>query len=196
MRKILFCLDPFQVPPPEILDIPTKLTIPINSQVTLQCKCRSLQKPATIKWFKKKDKVSIDQQSSYQSFIETSRSIKYFENFYEPMVSSGIKELNDNVYLSKLTVNEIMQNSTFVCVAINYFGYSFRESTIEVMEFENDYEQERVEVFDFPEKNYKILFLIPVVLLLPISMLTFVIIYLLINRQILKRNKNPASFCM
>jgi hypothetical protein len=170
----------------------------MNSQIILQCKCKSLQKPTTIKWFKKKDESYNDNNEhafeSYQSFVESSRSIKYFENFYEPMSGSGLKELNDNVLLSKLIVNEITESSTFVCVAINYFGFSFRENFVNVLESENEYEiQEKEEIYNFPEKNYEILFLIPVVLLFPISMLIFTILYLWINRNILKRNKSPET---
>lgn len=188
--------DPL-APPPELLsDTPDEFTVPMNSQLVLQCKCRSSQKP-TIKWFRKKAEGITGNEDptveSYKNFIENSRSIKYFENFYEPMVSPGLKELNDNLYLSKLIVNNITQNSIYVCVAINYFGFSYRESSIlvEITESEEGLEDEAEEsVVDFPENNYEILFLIPVVLLMPISALCCTILYLLINRQILRRNKS------
>lgn len=170
-------------PPPELLsDSPNRFSVPSKSQLVLQCKCRSSQKP-TIKWFRKKDE-------SYKHFIESSRSIKYFENFYEPMASPGLKELGENLYLSKLIVNNITQDSIYVCVAINYFGFSYRESFIVI---ETDAVEEIEEVLDFPEKNYEILFLIPVVLLMPISALLITIFYLLINRQILRRNKTSET---
>lgn len=186
-------------PPPEILnDTPNEFSVPINSQLILQCKCRSSQKP-TIKWFRKKAEGYTDSNErtfeSYKNFIESSRSIKYFENFYEPMVSPGLKELNDNLYLSKLIVNNITQKSIYVCVAINYFGFSYRETSItaetaDSFELFVEDEVEDSADIDFPENNYKILFLIPVVLLMPISALCCTIFYLLINRQILRRNKS------
>lgn len=194
-------------PPPEIInDTPNEFSVPSSSQMVLQCKSRSTQKP-TIKWFRKKEGYIGNEEhtfESYRNFIESSRSIKYFENFYEPMVSPGnsFKELSENIYLSKLIVNNITQNSIYVCVAINYFGFSYRESRInvetvressinvETVDGEEVYEGEAEEIVDFPEKNYEILFLVPVVLLMPISALCCTILYLLINRQILRRNKS------
>lgn len=185
-----------QGPPPEILhDTPTQFSLPLNSQIILQCKCRSFQKPTTIKWFRRKDDSYIDNPQtfeSYQSFVESSRSIKYFENFYEPIQSSvGQQQLNE-IYLSKLQI-DVVKSSIYVCVAINYFGYSFRESFIDVILEPENVEKEFERVLDFPEKNYQILFLIPLVLLMPISMFLCSIFYLLINRQILKRNKIPET---
>lgn len=194
MNHLNVFVDPMVAPPPELLsDSPNRFSVPSKSQLVLQCKCRSSQKP-TIKWFRKKDDgyINSDEHAfeSYKNFIESSRSIKYFENFYEPMASPGLKELGENLYLSKLIVNNITQDSIYVCVAINYFGFSYRESFI-VMETEAVEEVE--EVLDFPEKNYEILFLIPVVLLMPISALLITIFYLLINRQILRRNKTSET---
>lgn len=187
------------LPPPELLDdSPNEFNIklPFNSQLNLQCKCRSSQKP-TIKWFKKKDDGYINNDEhtfeSYKTFVESSRSIKYFEHFYEPMDSPGLKDLSDNLYLSKLIVTNITQNSIYVCVAINYFGFSFRENHIVIEAPDDDDDASMFEsesVMNFSEKHNEILFLIPVVLLLPISVLMCTIFYLLINRQILKRNKN------
>lgn len=185
-----------QSPPPVIIeDTPThfNFTLPINSQIILKCKCQTHKKPTSIKWFKKKDIDNLNE--SYPSFLQkSSRTIKYFESFYEPLVSLGVKELDGNILLSKLSVNEITQSSIYVCVAINYFGFSFRESYINVAVSETDYDlEEKEEVLDFPERNHKILFLIPVVLLMPISMLICTILYLLINRQMLKRNKSSET---
>lgn len=189
-------VDPMMLPPPEIVDGPNQFNVKFpQTQLVLQCKCRSSQKP-TIKWFKKKDESYLNSDDhkfeSYKSFVETSRSIKYFENFYEPiMVSPGLKELSDNLYLSKLIVNNITQNSIYVCVTINYFGFSFRENFVNVENIDDDsLDFSDESVGDFPEKNFEILFLIPIVLLMPISVLICTILYLFINRQILRRNKN------
>lgn len=188
MKKI----DLVQTTPPEMLDdTPTQYILPVNSQIILKCKFRSIQKPTTIKWFKRKD---YSYKEPYQSFVESYRTIKYFENFYEPLVSLGIQELNENVYLSKLNVNNITENSVYVCVAINYFGFSFRESFINVKSLtEYDYEfQEKSS--NYPEKNYEILFLIPI-LLMP-TMLICTTFYLLIHRQMLKKNKSPETISL
>lgn len=185
------------LPPPELLNDSTNqfnVKLPFNSQLVLQCKCRSSQKP-TIKWFKKKDDAYLSSDGhtfeSYKTFVESSRSIKYFENFYEPMTSPGLKDLGDNLYLSKLIVNNITQNSIYVCVAINYFGFGFRENYVNVRSDDDGSQDEIAEsVMSFPEKKFEILLLIPVVLLMPISVLICTILYLLIQRQILKHNKN------
>jgi hypothetical protein len=187
-----FHLDPMHFPPPVMLEsTPSQYFLPINSQIILQCKCRTHKKPTSIKWFRKKA-VEDNMEHTYQSFVESSHSIKYFENFYEPLVSpGGQKELEDNILLSKLTV-DVTQSSVYVCVAINYFGFSFHESFVNVTndESKHDYEEEEDETLDYQEKNYEILFLTPLVLvlLLPICMIICTILYLLI-RQILKRNK-------
>jgi hypothetical protein len=168
--------------------------MPMNSQLVLQCKCKSSQKP-TIKWFRKKDEGYLkgDEHTfeSYKTFIESSRSIKYFENFYEPLVSSGLKELSDHLYLSKLIVTNITQSNIFVCVAINYFGFSYRETLVNLQVEELlEIDEGEHSLMNFPEKNYEILFLIPVLLLMPISVLMCTILYLLIYRQMLRNNKN------
>lgn len=107
------------------------------------------------------------------------------------MTSPGLKDLGDNLYLSKLIVNNITQNSIYVCVAINYFGFGFRENYVNVRSDDDGSSDDVAEsVMSFPEKKFEILLLIPVVLLMPISVLICTILYLLIHRQILKHNKN------
>lgn len=109
-----------------------------------------------------------------------------------------MKEINDNLYLSKLIVNEITKNSIYVCVSINYYGFSFRENFVNIElaseEEPSELAPEAEAIVELPEKkNYELLFLIPIVLLMPISVLICTIFYLLINRQILKRNKNVEA---
>lgn len=170
-------------------DTQTRFLVSTNQQISLQCKAKSLQKPTTIKWFKRKDENDFENAEPYQNFLDNYRSIKYFENFYEPWQSlGGIKELSDNIYLSKLLVNDVEKNSVFVCIAVNYYGFSVREISVNFIE--DDYHEI---IFDLPENKSKVLFLIPVVLLLPISIMFCTILYLLINRQILKRNKIPET---
>lgn len=168
-------------PPPEIFeDTKTHFSVPLHSQVVLQCKCRSSQKPTMMKWFKRKDENYSNNhfQTSYEMFNENAQS--NFENFYEPMVGDGLKELYDSIYLSKLIVNNITQNSIYACVAINYFGFSHREHFIVVDDSTPESSQ----------KNYEILFVLPLLLLVPISALCCTILYLFISRQIIRqRNK-------
>lgn len=154
---------------------------------------------STLKWFKKKDENQAAEKSEpYESFLENYRSIKYFEHFYEPLISLGIKELNNNTYLSKLSVSDVNQinvNQIYACVCINIYGFSYRQFFINVNE--NLYEDSgNEEVLDFPDKNFQILFLLPLVLLMPISILVCTILYLLINRQILKKNKIPETILL
>lgn len=186
--------DPMAAPPPELLnDTPNEFSLPLKSQMVLQCKCRSSQKP-TIKWFRKKeDSYESHTFESYNIFVDSSRSIKYFESFYEPLDSPGMKELGSNLYLSKLIINNITADSIYVCVAINYFGFSYRETVINIESDEPEIEDGGDVVVEFPEKSYDILFLVPIVLIAPISVLLCTIFYLLIHRQILRNNKVPES---
>lgn len=164
----------------------------MNSQLVLQCKCRSSQKPVTIKWFRKKEESFSDNDEhkleTYNNFMESSRSIKYFENFYEPLPVSGLKELTEHVYLSKLIVSNVSQSSVYVCVAINYFGFTYRQSFVNLQVSEAEDVDD--DASDFQENNYEILVLIPIVLLMPSSVLMCTLFYLLINRQIMRNNKN------
>lgn len=187
------------LPPILLNDTPGDFSLPPNSQIVLQCKCKSSQEP-TIKWFRENGDGyanSVDHES-YKSFQESSRSIMYLENFYEPMASSGLRELGDHLYLSKLIVSNITQDSIYVCVAINNFGCFIRKTVINIAQHEQlvvDYtdEDDEASFLEFQEKNCKVLILIPIALLLPISMLLFTIFYLLIHRQILKSNKVPEN---
>ena len=176
-----------------MLETPTHISIVASNQkpITMTCKCKSFLKPTTIKWFKKKDDSQVE--NTYETFLENYKTIKYFENFYEPMTSLGIKELSDNIYLGKLLLNNVeLSSSVFVCVAINYYGFSFKEIFVNFKESSmTNLEDE--EVIDFPDKKFEIWFLIPVILLMPTSMLICTIFYLLIKRQMLKRNKIPET---
>lgn len=186
--------DPQMALPPVLLnDTPEDFSLPPNSQIVLQCKCESSQKP-TLKWFRE----NVADHESYKSFPESSRSIMYMENFYEPMAGSALRTLGDNLYLSKLIVSNITQDSVYVCVAINSFGCFIRKTVISILheipeQLVVDYEDDEGSFLEFQEKNCKVVILIPIALLLPISMLLFTIFYLIIHRQILKSNKVPEN---
>ncbi len=125
--------------------------------------------------------------------------IKYFENFYLPILSA-VKELDDNVYLSKLTINVTEEMNIYVCVAINLYGFSHRNFTIVAKkqqhsienEIFQDSEEENAEiVFASEEKSFEFLFFIPLVFLFIVFVQIFAILYLLIYRGMIKKsNKN------
>lgn len=161
----------------------------------LSCKCRSNVKPITIKWFKQKANDS-ETEGYHSSYME----IKYFENFYQPMPTVAIKELEDNLYLSKLTINNVTEeNSIYVCVAINYYGFSHRNFTIvgrrrqslhyELIQESGDDEEVEVNL-SHDDKSFE-LFFIPLIFLLIVIIQISAIIYLLIYRQLMRdTNKN------
>lgn len=132
-------------------------------------------------------------------YIESPRAIKYFENFYEPIASSGLKALDDHMYLSKLIINNITDDSIYVCVAINYFGFVYRDFSISVHKnintalMSDEDNNESSESFDHANhannnddhKSFE-LFLIPLLLFIIIFIQISTIIYLMIYRSIMK----------
>lgn len=184
-------------PPPELLnDTQSRFELQMNQipvpPVVLSCKCRS-KMPITIKWFKQKEKGNDGETERYHSsFME----IKYFENFYQPMPTVAVKELEDNLYLSKFTINNVTEESIYVCVAINYYGFSHRNFTIvakkqsllyDIIQESDD--GENVEE-SFEEKSFE-LFFIPLIFFLIVMLQVSAIIYLLIYRRLMKNtNKN------
>lgn len=111
-----------------------------------------------------------------------------------------MKELPNNIFLSKLILNNVTISSVYVCVAINYYGFTYREISVDVvkMPVENTddflYDEMNEDAYqDFPEKDYELSFLIPVCLLIPIPVIMIsTIIYLMIKRQMMKMNKEQA----
>ncbi|CAH1727261.1 unnamed protein product [Chironomus riparius] len=181
---------------PEILDTQNKFKVVHNSQTVLQCKCRSNKQKPTIKWFRQKSTQSDDNdEDSSITYIESRRAIKYFENFYQPITSSGLKELDDHMYLSKLIINNITEDSIYVCVAINYFGFVYKDfliniERIDIDEEDSDYESnDNSNNFDMShnhdDKSFE-LFLIPLLLLVVVIIQISTIIYLMIYRSIMK----------
>lgn len=192
--------DNSQSPPPELFnDTQNRFDVQMNSQVVLSCKCKSITKPITIKWFKQKANDS-ETEGYHSSYME----IKYFENFYQPMPTVAIKELDDNLYLSKLTINNVTEESSiYVCVAINYFGYFHRNFTInarrrqsqyEIIQESQDDEENDIEVDStYDDKSFE-LFFIPLIFLLIVIIQLSAIMYLLIHRRLMKEpNKNVIT---
>lgn len=159
-----------------------------KSQVVIQCKAISAQWP-TVKWFKKRDEDSIDYPSNDE--MKSSQPIKYFENFYEPVMGNvGLKSIGENTFLSKLMVNDIERDSVFVCVAINYYGMSFREFFVDVNELssEDTKDESFQELLELPEKKYELLFVIPLIIIIFLSALLATIIYLIIRSKMSRIN--------
>lgn len=174
---------------PEILEVlPTNITVNPNTQIILQCKIKSVVKP-TIKWFRRKNEIAeLEFSSRYRSY-ESYRNGPHFEgSFYEPQLQASLaKHLSDNIYLSKLIVNEVLQNSVYVCVAINYRGYVYGEYHVS-SESEDQVDDQIIEI----KSNHTLyLFLVVIIILaLPISCLLCTIFYLVIQRNLMtKLNK-------
>lgn len=157
------------------------------TQVVLQCKVMSIQ-PPTVKWFRKRDN---DQQPLIFDKGDTrfSQPIKFFENFYEPLTLTGSNmgsRSSDNTFSSKLILNDVDRSSVYVCIAINYHGVSYREFFIAIDNEALDDEQQYSELLELPERNYEILFVIPLIILIFISVILSTILYLMIQNKVIK----------
>ena len=184
------------MPPPELFnDTMFQFNVEMNSAVILQCKCKSI-KPASIKWFRQtNDDDDVDEPHSYNE-------IKYFENFYQPLPQVGLKMLDDNLYLTKLTISNVTEEvSLYVCVCLSYsHSFSFRNFTIRAkkpkslhdMMLDNDEEETEVEL-THDDRFFELIFILILVLLLVIFQVS-AIVYLLIYRRLMKyTNKNVIS---
>lgn len=187
------------MPPPELFnDTMFQFNVEMNTGLVLQCKCRST-KPTTIKWFKQKA-INVDEVDEPHSYNE----IKYFENFYQPLPQVGLKMLDDNIYLSKLTISNITEEvSLYACVCVSYsHRFSFRNFTIRAkkpkslqdmyIDSNNDEEETEVEL-THDDRFFELIF-IPLVFLLLVIFQVSAIAYLLIYRRMMKyTNKNVIS---
>lgn len=121
------------------------------------------------------------------TYFESPRAIKNFENFYDPIASSGLKELDDNVYLSKLIINNVTDDSVYICVALNYYGYVYRDFSIITEKDLDEYESSEIsEDANHGDKKSFGLFLIPLMLFVIVFIQLSTIIYLMIYRSIMK----------
>ncbi|XP_058464537.1 fibroblast growth factor receptor-like 1 [Malaya genurostris] len=119
------------VPAPELLDnLPANMTALLDSQIVLQCRVYSKVQPS-IKWFRR---INLNNPLEDHNFNQD-KSIRYLENFYELLPSSGEKPLSDDVYLSKLILHSISERDTgiYVCVGINYGGISTADAYVNVV---------------------------------------------------------------
>lgn len=199
LREIIFLnLGNSQVPPPELFnDTMFQFNVEMNSAVVLQCKCKSI-KPASIKWFRQTNDDEVEEQHSYNE-------IKYFENFYQPLPQVGLKMLDDNLYLSKLTISNVTEEvSLYVCVCLSYsHSFSFRNFTIRakkpkslhdsILMLDNDNEEETEIELTHDDRFFELIF-IPLIFLLLVIFQVSAIAYLLIYRRLMKyTNKNVIS---
>lgn len=97
------------------------------------------------------------------------------------------------MYLSKLIINNITEDSIYVCVAINYFGFVYKDFLINIERIDIDEEDSDYETSDnnyemshnHDDKSFE-LFLIPLLLFIIIIIQISTIIYLMIYRSIMK----------
>jgi hypothetical protein len=190
---------------PEIIyDTPSNIDVEINSTVVLQCKCHSVKQVPKIQWFKqivsnKNDEAEDQQQALIESI--SMREISFLENSYRPVASSGIKKLDDDIYLSKLIINNVTDDATYACAVINYFGYKYRNFRISVQRTSSSQENDDDEMGEEEEEGVEIsftqsdksleLFFIPIFLLLVVVIQVSLILYLLVYRSIM-RDANKA----
>ncbi|XP_055595111.1 fibroblast growth factor receptor-like 1 [Uranotaenia lowii] len=116
---------------PELLDnLPANTTALLDSQIVLQCRVYSKVQPS-IKWFRR---INLNNPLEDHSFNQD-KSIRYLENFYELLPSSGEKLLSEDIYLSKLILPSASERDIgiYVCVGINYGGVNTADAYVNVV---------------------------------------------------------------
>ena len=111
-------------------------------------------------------------------------AISYFESTYELIESNGDKSLSNEVFLSKLILNNVQEKDAgvYVCVGINYRGFNMREAYVDVISSrsEND-DQLQIGL----KSSLLFLFLLPILLaILPICGYTC---YLVVSRNFINK---------
>lgn len=71
---------------------------------------------------------------SPSSFSSSGRLVQFLDSTYENIQSAGERGLPNDTYLSKLIFHHVRaaDAGSYVCVAINYRGYTLREAVLEV----------------------------------------------------------------
>lgn len=74
------------------------------------------------------------------SFRSSGRLVQFLDNTYENVESAGERGLPNDTYLSKLIFHRVRaaDAGSYVCVAINYRGYTLREAVLEVCAVHDD----------------------------------------------------------
>ncbi|XP_065074747.1 fibroblast growth factor receptor-like 1 [Ochlerotatus camptorhynchus] len=117
---------------PELLDnLPANTTALLDSQIVLQCRVYSKAQPS-IKWFRR---INLNNPPLEDHNFNQNKSIRYLENFYELVPSSGEKPLSEDVYLSKLILYNVSERDIgiYVCVGINYGGVNTADAYVNVV---------------------------------------------------------------
>ncbi|XP_055384927.1 fibroblast growth factor receptor-like 1 [Condylostylus longicornis] len=132
----------YTVLPPEFSENfpPKNETALVGDQTVLQCRVNS-KVPPKIKWFKslkRNDNYSYINRRDINNSINlrqiNHRIFKYFEKLYELMDTDGEKIISENIYLSKLILNDIKfeDEGFYACVAVNYQGLNIKETYLKV----------------------------------------------------------------
>jgi hypothetical protein len=145
-----------------------------------------------IQWFKQI--FPNEGEDEEQALIDSIREISYLENSYRPVTSSGIMKIDDDIYLSKLIINNVTEDSIFSCVVINYFGYKNRNFMIAVQKNapQDDEEKEAVDYGSAHSDKSLELFFIPLFLLLVVVVQVASVLYLLVYRSMMKETNKIA----
>ncbi|KXJ80330.1 hypothetical protein RP20_CCG024867 [Aedes albopictus] len=117
---------------PELLDnLPANTTALLDSQIVLQCRVYSKVQPS-IKWFRR---INLNNPPLEDHNFNQDKSIRYLENFYELVPSSGEKPISEDVYLSKLILYNVSERDIgiYVCVGINYGGVNTADAYVNVV---------------------------------------------------------------
>lgn len=117
---------------PELLDnLPANTTALLDSQIVLQCRVYSKVQPS-IKWFRR---INLNNPPLDEHNFNQDKSIRYLENFYELVPSSGEKPISEDVYLSKLILYNVSERDIgiYVCVGINYGGVNTADAYVNVV---------------------------------------------------------------
>lgn len=86
----------------------------------------------SIKWFRR---INLNNPPLEDHNFNQNKSIRYLENFYELVPSSGEKPLSEDVYLSKLILYNVSERDIgiYVCVGINYGGVNTADAYVNVV---------------------------------------------------------------
>lgn len=171
----------------------------------LQCRVGyNFQRP-TIKWFRKKKKLS---KVLDDGFKESSINIghfkqvntyisdyfKYFENNFELIESAGEKEISSDTFLSKLIINNASKSEhegVYACLGINYDGFKFKEVTVNVVLLD-DVLDSRSSFFPSSRNFNEVVFVLIILILLALIPICLYTCYLLVCRK-LSQNKIKKS---
>lgn len=114
---------------PEILYGLTNKTAVLGSTAIFHCRVHSRVSRPSIKWLRKLNR------SWSTTPAQSNRSIQYNNETFELMESSGERLLGDNIYVSKLILQNIgfKDAGAYDCLAFNYHGFQKQEIYLSVI---------------------------------------------------------------